>query len=244
MARKKSGHDFIWKHKDGEKETTLMFPLKINNAVDRDWKPDTNMVCNECEHQLKQFYICTNCNEKYRMGEIKKRHDKENNIVYNTDEMKQYKQEEITQNIQVEKEIPMKDVLPNIFFIKNQYELYNNDEQYDDVVKKIFNYLKKKEIALLVTYGKSNKMRSGIITATDRLTLLEIRDYQLIRHKKQINIESEPNKSTEILQAISETQEPKLYQEFIEKLMNGEEIKISEKKQEAKAIVNADFLEL
>lgn len=241
---KKSGHDLIWKHKDGNKETTLMFPLKINNAVDRDWKPDTKMVCNECEHPVKQYYVCTNCNEKFTSGQIKKRHDTENNIVYDKDKMKAYKQEEITQNIKVEKEIPTDDILPNIFFIKTQYELYNNDEQYKDVVKKIFTYLKKKQISLLVTYGKSNKSRSGIIIATDRLTLLEIRDYQLIRHKKQININSEQNKSTETLQAISETQEPKLYQEFIEKLMDGEEIKIPEKRKELESIVETDFLEI
>jgi len=237
-------HDFVWKHKEGNKETTLMFPLKIYKAVDSDWRPDTHLVCNKCESRVSQKYVCDNCNTEYRIGEIEKRHDTEHDVVYNVNEQKSFMDSEIQQTITVENEIPVSDITPNILFIKTQHELYNNDEKYQDVVKKIYNYLKKKQIALVVSFGKSQKWRSGVVVATDRLVLLELRDYRLIRQKKQANLEQIENNSTDILKAISESQEPELYEKFIEKVVKGEKIEVKEKPTVEKVIVNADFLEV
>ena len=245
MVKKSSGHDFIWKHKEKEKETTLMFPIKIYKTTDKNWRPDTHLVCNKCESSVSQKYVCDKCNEKYTIGQIEKRHDTENNVIYNNSQKKQFMETEIIQHIKVENEIPLSDVLPNILFVKKAHEIYNNADEYKDVVKKIYSYLQKKQIALVASFGKSQKWRSGIIIATDRLIMLEIRDYRLIRHIKQTNIESEENPSTEILKAISETQEPELYNKFIDKIKNGEKIKIEPRlKTEKKAIVKADFLEM
>ena len=236
-------HDFVWKHKEKEKETTLMFPIKIFKAVDSGWRPDTHLACNKCENNLSQKYVCNNCNAEYTIGEIEKRHDTEHDIIYKVAEQKSFMDSEIQQTIKVENEIPLEDVIPNILFVERQHELYNTDEKYQDVVKKIFSYLVKKNIALVVSFGKSQKWRSGIVIATDRLVLLELRDYRLIRHAKQMNIETAKNKSTDILRAISESQEPELYEKFIEKITNGEKIEVKEKTK-LEVIVNADFLEM
>lgn len=237
-------HDFIWKHKEKDKETTIMFPIKIFKTTDDNWRPDAHLVCNKCDSSVSQKYVCDNCNEEYTIGEIEKRYDTEHETIFNVAQQKSFMDTEIIQNIKVENEIPLTDVIQNILFVDKIHELYNNADEYKDVVKKIYTYLLKKNLALVVSFGKSQKMRSGIIVATDRLVLLEIRDYRLIRHTKQVNIEPVENQSTAVLNAISENHEPELYEKFIDKIKNGEKIQVTEKPKKEKAIINADFLEI
>ncbi|RLF34480.1 MAG: hypothetical protein DRM98_00015 [Thermoplasmata archaeon] len=236
--------DFIWKHKEGDKETELLFPIKIYKAVDNGWRPETHLICNKCDGRVSQKYICENCKAEYTIGEIEKRHDVEHDVIYNIHDYKAYMESEIPKSVKVEEEIPVTDIIPNILFIKNIHEIYNNDDNYADVVLKIYNYLKKKQIALVVSFGKSQKQRGGIIVATDRLVLLELRDYRLIRHVKQSNIVAEENNSTQILKAVSESQEPQIYGKFVEAVVKGEKIEVKEKVKKEKVIVNADFLEV
>ena len=74
--------------------------------------------------------------------------------------------------------------------------------------------------------------------------MLELRDYRLIRHVKQSNIVAEENNSTQILKAVSESQEPQIYGKFVEAVVKGEKIEVKEKVKKEKVIVNADFLEV
>ena len=232
------GYTFEWKRENGY----INIPVRIGKTADSKFFGNSKLICNECELPVNQIYKCDNCGKEYKLGEIKKRYDAEFDVIYTIDEKKSFMETNIETIIKVEGEISFDDLLMNIYFVLDFYEIYNNDI---DIIKKIHNYLFKKKIALLVTFGYRGEQRGGvIIPAKDRLLLLELRDYKLIRERKQDDIEPISVENDEKIKAVSERKTKDTYLKFVEKKQKGEKIEIKEKKEEKKKIVvECDFLD-
>ena len=238
--------NLIWKHKEGDSESLIQIPVKYSKSVDSEHFTGGKLICNECESELKQIYECVNCGKQYRIGEIEKREDRETGVIYNVNDKKAFLSMEIDKDIKVEKEIPVSDVLKFIeIFNGNHYEIYNNDGKVKGVITKIYKWLSVKNMALLVTFGYKEKERGGVILATgNKLILSELRDYNLVRGRKQEGIEAiEDKELTHILKAITEDVTAEKYMEFLHMVAEGKkiEVKKEEKKEE---VVVADFLEV
>lgn len=179
---------------------------------------------------------------EYTIGEIEKREDKLSGIIYNEEQKKQFMEYNIDTNMKVIDEIPLSDVMENIEFIEDFYEIYNNDET--ELIKKIHNFLHKKQIVLVVEYGYLGKEKAGFIYSTgNKLLLIRLRDNKLIKEPKQMELNTRVNGYTEKLSALTESREPQLYKEFLMKIQNGEKIeKPTEKKEEQPKKVEVDFL--
>lgn len=230
-----------WQHKENNKESFIQTEVKIKKSVNRDYGYGGKLICNKCNGKLNQKYKCS-CGEEYTIGEVEKREDKLSGIIYNEEQKKQFMEYNIDTNMKVIDEIPLSDVMENIEFIEDFYEIYNNDET--ELIKKIHNFLHKKQIVLVVEYGYLGKEKAGFIYSTgNKLLLIRLRDNKLIKEPKQMELNTRVNGYTEKLSALTESREPQLYKEFLMKIQNGEKIeKPTEKKEEQAKKVEVDFL--
>lgn len=244
------GYDFVWNHKKGKSTNTVQMNMKLAKTVDYDYGISSKLICNECSGALTQLYRCTECDNECSIGQVKKREDKDNGIVFFQDMKKAFMGSEIEQKINVEKEIELDEVIINLPFVSSFYEIYNNDTKVTiSTISKIHKWLIKHQKALLVSFGYRQKERAGIITASkDRLLLVEIRDYRLIRAPKQQEIGNVASKEETSINAVSENKEPELYEKFVKAVKKAKkagkelEIKVPEKKKDA-AVTVASFLE-
>ena len=231
---------FEWLHRENDKESYVSFNCKIVKSVDKSTIFRGRLICSYCEADLQQLYRCENCNKEFRLGEIKKRKDEETGIVYTVDEKKQFLKQKIETKINVEAEINLDDVIPNIELIKDFYEIYG-----DNKIVKIHRWLWRHRKALVVSFGYREKWRAGIIIpARTKLVLAELRDFRTIREAKQEGIEEITTEADRILEEISKDREPDLMIEFLEAKRQGKVIvkKKEEKKKEVKE-VEVSFLD-
>lgn len=238
--------NLVWRHKEDNKESLIQIPIRVTKSIDNEHFTGGRLICNEDNGDLEQIYRCVKCGKEYKIGEIKKRRDKETDVIYNVDDKKAFLSMEIDKDIKVEKEIPLHDILDYVeIFNGRHFELYNNDVKAKDIVVKIWRWLKTKNVALLVSFGHNEKQRAGIIIAVEnKLILSEFRDIELVRARKQEGIESNTKSDLQqYLKAITEDITPKKYMEFLQVVAEGKkiEIKKEEKKEE---VVVADFLEV
>ena len=108
-------------------------------------------------------------------------------------------------------------------FINGFDEVYSNENQVSiQTMVKVHGWLMKHHVALLVNYGLKQKNRTGVVVATkDRLLLIELRDYRLIRTPKQTGITAVKSKEINYLNANTESTEPELYATFVKKIKKG-----------------------
>lgn len=190
---------------------------KIKKSVsDSSYGFKSNYICNKCNSKLNQIYLCP-CGEQLKTGDIEKRQDVDTGIIYNEKDRKTFMEIKIDDKVKVEKEITKEELFENLYFLENPYEIYNNDD--DDTkhrIQQIHNFLNKKGLALLVSFGYHGKEMGGVIVSTkDRLSLISLRDYRLIKEKYQIDLNERNTNIDKDLEAITESDKPILRNEFL-----------------------------
>ena len=236
--------NLIWKHKEGDNESLLQIPVKIAKSVSSAGWLSGQLICNDCEGDLEQIYRCVSCGKEYKIGEIKKRKDKETGVIYDINEKKAFFNTEIDKDIKVEKEIPLVEILKHIeLFNGSHYEIYNNDKKVKGYISKIHRWLHTKGIGLLVVFGYREKERSGIIIpCRNKLILSEFRDYELIKDSKQEGIEAIPSDLENTLKAITKDSAIERYLQFIQLKMEGKEIEVKKEEKKEEVVVECDWL--
>lgn len=236
-------YTFVWEKEGG----AIVLPISDNKkdrkavriikSVSKDFGFKANLICPHCyengfdldDSELRQYYICSRCGHRYTIGDIKYRRDKDFGVIYTTDEKKAFMSMKIDKEIRVKEEISIDNLLYNVEFFEDYFEIYSENERYATILQKIYKYLLVKKKALLCSFGYREMQRGAIIfPAGNKLLLVLLRDSRLIKQPK-MDMEKITNETTEKLQKYSEDKTGDLYNEFIEKLMNGEII--TEKKE-------------
>lgn len=243
-----------WRHKEENEDGTtkehyLNIPVKIVNSCDSGYGYHGTLICNECKSKVEQFYICSSCGDKATIGEISKRKDDKTELIYEEQQRAEFMKNEVDKTLRVVNEINIDfDLLKRVERFEKTYELYNNDDKISQVILKIYSYLQKKNKALVVEFGYSNRGKSnklgGILIAGDgKFILVQLRDYRLIRTAKQEGIQQPiTDETTDVLNQISENQYPEMYEKFLEQIKSGEEIEVTVK-EKPKILVECDFLD-
>jgi len=227
----KGSHMFSWSHEDGDKKTTITIPVSIAKTVDNgNGIPTGKLVCNKDQYPLKQQYKCEKCGESYSIGEIEKRYDEENEVIYDYQEKRRYLASKAENEISIFAEMPLTDVLLNLEFLTDVQEIYTNQNSKTiEIVNKIHKWLYKHKKALLASYGHRGENLVGAIVPGDKkLLLLKFRDHRNIRPPKQKDLEPLENKNREVFEVLSEDKTPDLYDGYIEKIKKGKKISIEE----------------
>ena len=242
-----------WKHKEEKngtiKEHYLNIPIKVINSVDNGYGYHGTLICNNCKNNVDQFYICSSCGDKAKIGEIINRVDDKTQVVYEERQRAEFMSNEVDKTIKVVDEIDVDlNLLSKVERFEKTFELYTTDEKVNPVILKIYNFLQRENKALVITFGYSNRGKSnelgGLIIAGDgKLTLVQLRDYRLIRKPKQEGLPiPEINKTTELLNNISENKYPDMYEKFLDAVKSGEKIEVTIK-EKPKVEVECSFLD-
>lgn len=234
-----------WLHEENGIKTPVEVPVKIERSVNSGYGFGGNLICNKCNSQLKQLYVCS-CGEQATIGQIKNRRDKiKKKVIYCEEDRQNFMETKITDRIRVEKEITREDILDNLYFLDTPYEIYNNDDvELQGRIKQIHNFLHKKGIILLVSLGYHGKEMGGIIIPTkDQLSLITLRDYNLIKAKNQIGLDERTSKIDMDLEAITESSIPKLHKEFIKAVEENKPILKPEIIERKPKMIEIGFLE-
>ena len=229
-------YDFVWK----DEGKVLVFPVKVSKSIEEEWKGEDSLICPNCSNSVSQRYICSNCNFSDTIGKIKSRRNKETNVIFSTEEYNSFMKQVVKAKITVVKELPITDFLnnKNLEYIEgNFFELFNNDEDYNEYITKLHFYLRENGIALLCLMGYYSKNRAVVILPTNSKVLgIFLRDYRLIRQanatlENMVEVETEIDK---ILKEFSVDKNIDNYYRFLELKMKGEPIPIvkQEKKEE------------
>jgi len=242
--------NFEWKHeeeKDGTaKSHYLNIPIKVVNSVDNDYGYKSHLLCNKCENNVEQFYICASCSDKAKIGEIQKRQDDKTEIIYTVAERDEFMKNEIDKEVKVIEEID--NIYETLSFraerLEKPYEVYTNDDKVTPVVVKIYDYLLKNKKGLICQFGSKRGKTGGVLFAGDgKLLLIQLRDFRLIRQPKQTDLpQIEQDSIAEILNNVSESEYPELMENFIEKVKSGEKIEVTVKKKTKIVVEVPDFL--
>ena len=229
------------------KEHYLNIPIKVVNSVDNGYGYKSHLLCNQCEHSVEQFYICSSCQDKAKIGEILKRQDDKTETVYDARERDEYMKNEIDKDIKVTSEID--NIYETLSFraerIEKPYEVFTNDDKVTQVILKVYNYLLKNKKGLVCQFGSKKGKTGGILYAGDgKLLLIQLRDYRLIRHAKQTGLpQMEQDNISETLNNVSESEYPELMESFIEKVKNGEKIEVTVKEKKKVVVEVPSFLD-
>lgn len=241
--------NFEWRHseeKDGNsKEHYLNIPIKVVNSVDNSYGYSGHLICNKCESELNQFYICSNCSDKEKIGEITKRKDDKTELIYQKAELEEYMKNEVDKTLRVIDEIQTNTLFRKIEHFEKTYEIYNTDDKVSPVINKIYQFLVKQSKALVCEFGysnrgKSNKLGGILIAGNGKLLLVQLRDYRLIRQPKQEGLQI--TQEIPILNTVSESQYPEMYENFLKAVENGEKIEVTIKQKPKIMVEVPDFL--
>lgn len=224
-------YKFVW-NRDGQK---TVFPVKISKSVDSGFGHSSRLICDECETGLKQKYVCQECGEQYTIGQVEKRKDKETDIVYKYGDKKEFINKKVKQRIEVIDEIQFDKIFPEfIEFVDTEktLEVFSNDEDYSNYVMKLREYLKLKRSVLVCSLGYYSK-RIGVmlIPSKSKIVAVPLRDGRLIRPVKQKGIEIVERDVEEKLNEYSKDRNADLYEEFLKKVENGEELTVEEEEE-------------
>lgn len=245
-----SGYLFTWKHG----KSVVQIPVKIKKTVDNNYGIGGKLVCPDCATSkkknkvvpVKQQYTCSECSFTGTIGQIPTRYDADEDVIYNDKEKRAFMEQQIEKVVKVVKELPLHEVLLNLEFLDGFQEIYSNENNVAiATMVKTHSWMMKHKVAMLVQYGQRGKNRSGLIIPTkDRLLLVELRDYRLIRTPLQQGIEQIKSDATETLNANTESTEPQLYASFIDAVKKGKKLTVEKKVEEKPIIVEVpDFLE-
>ena len=242
----KGTHTFSWVHEGEKSKSTISIPVSIAKTVDKgNGVPTGKLICNKDDKPLKQEYKCS-CGESYTIGEIEKRLDEENEVIYDYQEKRAYLSSKAENEITVFSEMPLSEIVLNMEFVSDVQELYTNQNSKTiEIIDKVHKWLNKHKKALLVQYGQRGENLCGAIIPGDKkLLLLKFRDHRNIRPPKQKDLKPIKNVSRATFEVMSEDKTPDLYEEYIEKIKSGKKISITEATKETKLEVSsATFLD-
>lgn len=207
------------------------FEVKVDNALGNENWFTGNLLCNKCQTQVKQKYICPECGQEHTIGEITHRKDSKSDLVFSTEQLDAFVKNERTDTITVIGEIPKQLVLNRLELLDNHYELYTNDPKKIPVMSKIHQYLLKYDKALLITFGlntsKSAKIGGIITPGKDRLLIHSLRDQRFVKPAKQEGLQQlETLPEEQHLEAISINLYNDLIKKFLELIKKGETIEV------------------
>jgi len=263
-----------WLHEENGIKTPIEMIVKVKKSVSDTYGFGGNIICNECNNDIEQVYICKICGlvhisdggkEGYKdktrlqhktdtllkglnciVGKKDKRKDKLTKIIYNEKDRQTFMEIKIDDKIRVEKEITKDEIVDNLYFLDTPYEIYNNDDaELQSRIRQIHNFLNKKGIILLVSFGYHGREMGGIITSTkDKLSLITLRDYKLIKEKNQIGLNERTTKIDSDLEAITSSDIPILHNEFLKAVKENKPIEKPKEIAERKPkMIEIGFLE-
>jgi len=262
---------FVWEHGKGN---VLNFIVNFEKSVDTTYGYSGHMICQSCEGNVEQSYICQECGTihlsegnskkdaqerkklRYKtdtllkgmktiIGKIDKRKDDDTKLVYSDTDKKNYLETHTTAVIRVVAEIKKEDMMDNIEFLDSPYEIYNNEDDISrDLIPKIHNFCNKENVVLVATFGYKDKERCCfIVSSRNKLLLFVLRDGKKIKNPVQIGLNERVNEFTEKVNALTESTEPTLYKEFLNKIRKKEKIeKPKAVKEEKIQIIEVPFL--
>lgn len=245
-------YDFVFRKDD----KVLVFPVKVSKTIEDNWKSEDNLICDTCEQPLKQFYECENCEKnsgldfRYTIGEIKKRKNKDTEIVFTKAEYDGFMKQAVKTKIEVVSELPIERALAlkNLELVEgNFFEIFNNDEDYSNYVQRVRQHLESDKVALMVVMGYYGRNRSVLIIASgNKLLGVFLRDYRVVRELSQ-KLEVMTETYDEMDKALREFTIDKNidnYYKFLELKKAGVpiEVKVEEKKEKSNAELD-DFFE-
>jgi hypothetical protein len=254
---------FLWDKKNKDNTSNFFsFDAKIEKSVSDDYGYEANKICTTCNGKVETANVCTICGTvhisdskdaqlkkkpelfnglKLYIGKITKRKDKKTNLIFDEEQRKQYVERETDKTLRVLEEIDAGGLLPLSERFEKPYELYSNEPHEIPVMTKIHGYLAKYNKALVCTFGlnsgKSNKIGGILIAGKDKLILMQLLDYRLIRPTKQEGMYA-TSIATQyaILDEVSENRYPEMIQQFLELVASGKQIEVAprpiEKKEE------------
>jgi len=244
-----------WKHKEKKEDGTikehyLNIPVKLMNSCDSGYGYHGTLICNECNSKVEQFYICSSCGDKAKIGEILKRKDDKTDLIYEERQRTEFMKNEVDKTLKVVAEIDnIYEILgKKITRTEKLFEIYNNDEKVSPVIIKIYGYMLKNKKGLVCEFGysnrgKSNKLGGILIAGNGELNLIQLKDYRLIRQPKQEGLPvPEQDETADILNKVSENTYPEMYEKFLELIKSGEQIEVTVK-EKPKILVECDFLD-
>lgn len=232
-----ASYNFIWQ-RNGQ---TSMFPVGLATSVSGLYDSDT-LVCENCktipekkgQKIVKQQYQCSECAKLYSsIGFVKLRYNRKGNVVYNTDEKKQFLETLLDREIEVRQEVPLEQILLNHAEILNGFnplEIFSNDnEKCKATIRQVWTFLSEKKVGLLVEakYRGDNFLGYVLATTTGKLILTKLKDDKLI--KNPYNTSKLPN-TYQALEFVSVKQEKE--QQFIQAKAQGIELEIPKPKEE------------
>lgn len=215
--------------------------VKIQKAYSRDYGFKSHLVCPNCYKndtlafsELKQYYICSHCKNKYTMQDLPYRQDEKTGIIYIEKQKREYLENELGKEINIEEEINLQELIFHTLFFEEHFEIYSEDEGYARVLKAIYKYCMANKKALLGTIAYRQQLRGCLIyPANNRLILTLLRDSRLIKQPMMEMDEIILNETTRKLEAYSKNKVADKYMEFLDKVKEGKEIiEVKEKKEE------------
>ena len=213
--------------------------LKIERAYSKDYGNKANLVCPYClenfkeTNEMRQYYECER-GHKYTIGEIDLRQDKDSGIVFSNKALRQFLKETDKKIIEIKEAIDLNELIKYKLFLEDDYEIFSDDTQYSNIIKKIYAYLNKNSKALMGKISYRGEWRGCVIyPSDDRLVLTMLRDARLIKEAKMdMDIKITNDKFRDKLIVASTRERGMKYYEFLEMVKDGKEIKIEHKKEE------------
>lgn len=232
-------YTFNWTHN----KSTVQLPVKLGKTADDSYFSPAKMVT-ENGNRVEQFYRDIETGDEYKKGDLQKRYDKDHDITFNYKQMKDFLNQTVEKYVEVKGEVDATEILLNMDMVIKQYEIYNNkDLTAVATLKKVHKWLQKHNKALIVNFGYLGKERSGaIIASKNKLLLIELRDYRLIRQPKQQDLDELKSKSEKLLKRVTKNKEPEMYEKFVDALKKGKKIP-KPKKAKKEEVKVASFLD-
>jgi hypothetical protein len=257
-------YGFKWIH-DGK---TLHLPKTDDKAVMLESQyaashgHKRHMVCPYCYENdmleqsegnggLKQKYVCGHCEHPYTMRDLPYRQDDDSEMVYTKSQWKKFSEQETGTDITdiiVEEEVPiesMADLMGVIPLFKSVYQVYANSDDYSMVMAKVHAFMTRDGFnGLICSFGYRQEEKWGLLFPSgDGVMLAVFRDIRLVKDKLNDFIQATPNPLMETIAKYAVSQKADLYEEFIEKLQQGEKFEEEEETIEVEAVIGeADWL--
>ena len=214
--------------------------LKIEKAYSKDYGHKSHMICPTCFKlykeavEVKQYYICED-GHKFTKGEIDLRQDENTGIIYSNKALNEFLKEADEKVIEIKDTISINDLIKYKTFLEEDYEIFSDDFKYAEIIKKIYLYLHKNNIALLGKMAYRGMLIGVAIYPSDnRLLLTTLRDGDLIKQSHMDMDITITDETREKLYNISKRTKGEKYMQFLKMVSNGEEKQIEtiEKKEE------------
>lgn len=246
---------FAWDKRNTDGTSNFFsFDVDLERSTSDDYGYNANKICTSCQGKLEQTSVCTVCGTvhisdsknailkkkldlfngmKTFVGKITMRKDEKSHIIFDDDERKMFVERATEEMIHVVEEININGLLPLVERFEKTYEVYSNELHNAPILIKVRNYLEKYQKALVCQYGlnsgKSNRLGGLLMAGKDKLLLVQLLDYRLVRptHQEGVMLTSLDATPYSILDEVSENKYPELIQNYLNMVEKGEKIDLT-----------------